>query len=218
MPRTVRVPEALKGSPFTLADGLANGLTRRSLQGRAYRCLAQGVYLPADVALGPSVWLAAAALVMPAGSAVSGRWAAWAWGVDLLPAEAREVEITVPRRCRVTSRPGLVVAHGLLSATDIVTVNGVRVTSEVRTAFDLARRGPRDDAVVALDAMGVRAVDQPRWLTAIHRGAPGMARCPVGQHLSRPCREQGRVTHGDQVATRIVRRWVAAPPGQRVRL
>ncbi len=153
MPRSVRVPEALKDRPFTPTQARAHGVSRRSLQGRAYRRLGQRIYLPADVEICPAVRLAAAALVMPADSAVSGLWAAHAWGVDLLSAAEADVEVTVPRECRVESHPGLVVAHALLPAADVVVVDGLRVTSQWRTAFDLARRGPRDEAVIALDAM-----------------------------------------------------------------
>lgn len=153
MPRKVRVPDALKGSPFTLAHARANGVSRRSLQKRSYRRLAQGIYLPADVELGPSVWLAAAALLMPTGSAVSGLWAAWAWGVDLLPGGPRAVEITIPRGRSVIRPSGIRVRKALLPPSDVVTLDGLRVTSEMRTAFDLARHGSRDDAVIALDAL-----------------------------------------------------------------
>jgi len=153
MPRIVEVPDALKGSPFTLAQAAANGVSRRSLQGRAYRRLSHGFYLSADVDPGPSIWLAAAALRMPAGSAVSGLWAAWAWGVDLLPADAQDVEITLPRGRTLRRGSGIRARRALLPPVDVVGVDGLAVTSESRTAFDLARRGPREDAVIALDAM-----------------------------------------------------------------
>lgn len=153
MPRRVVVPDQLKDGPFTLALARANGVSRRSLQGCAYRRLAQGIYVFAGVELDRAAWIAAASLALPPGSAVSGPWAAWVWGVELLPPTARDVEITVPRSSRVDSRPGVTVRRALLPTTEVVVVNGVRVTSELRTAFDLARRGPRDDAVIALDAM-----------------------------------------------------------------
>lgn len=153
MRRPVGVPEALKGSPFTLAQAKANGVSRRSLQGRAYRRIGSGIYLPADVDLCPSVWLAAAALRMPSGSAVSGLWAARAWGVDLLPTDARAVEITLPRGRPLMRGPGIGARRAKLLPVDVVFLDGIAVTSEMRTAFDLARRGPRENAVIALDAM-----------------------------------------------------------------
>jgi len=153
MPRRVVVPDQLKCGPFTLAQARLNGVSRRSLQGRAYRRLTQGIYVFAGVELDRAAWIAAASLRLPPGSAVSGLWAAWLWGVELLPPAARDVEITVPRASRVDSSPRVTVRRALLPMTEIVVVNCVRVTDELRTAFDLARRGPRDDAVIALDAM-----------------------------------------------------------------
>lgn len=177
MPRKVAVPEELKGGPFTLAQARACGVSRRSLQGRAYRRLAQGIYMAADVEWGPTARIAAATLGMPAGSALSGLWAVQVWGVDLLPAAERDVEITVPRSNRADSHEGVKVRRALLPTSDIVIVNGVRVTCELRTAFDLARRGPRDDAVVALDAMlYARLISRAGLLRYVegHRGWRGV--------------------------------------------
>jgi len=131
----------------------------------------------AGVELDRAAWIAAASLWLPAGSAVSGLWAAFVWGLDLLPPTARDVEVTVPRSSRVDSRPGVTVRRALLPKTEVVVVNGVRVTSELRTAFDLARRGPRDDAVVALDAMRyarlISHTGLQRYIEA-HRGWRGI--------------------------------------------
>lgn len=90
---------------------------------------------------------------MPVESAVSGLWAAWPWGVDLLPANSRDVEITLPRGRTLRRGMGIQARRASLSPADVVVLDGLAVTSEVRTAFDLARRGLRVDAVIALDAM-----------------------------------------------------------------
>lgn len=177
MSRTASVPDRLRSGPFTLAQARDSGVSRRSLQGRAYRRLSYGIYVAAGVELDREVWIAAATLGLPAGSAVSGLWAAWVWGVDLLPPTERDVEITVPRSSRVDSRPGVVVRRALLPMTEIVFVDGVQVTDELRTAFDLARHGRRDDAVVALDAMRyarlISRTGLQRYIAA-HRGWRGV--------------------------------------------
>lgn len=153
MPRLVRIPAALAESPFTLAQARDNGVSRRSLQGRVYRRLGQGIYVRSGVEVCPPLWLAVAGLRMPPCSAISGLWAARLWGVDLLPADACDVEITIPRGrpllrgCEIRTRRALLPPH------DVVILEGLAVTSELRTAFDLARRGARDEAVIALDAM-----------------------------------------------------------------
>ncbi|MDQ3732541.1 MAG: DUF559 domain-containing protein, partial [Actinomycetota bacterium] len=153
MPRSVRIPDALTGHPFTLAQARATGVSRRSLQGLAYRRLGWGVYVPTDVSCCPEVWLAAARLRMPPDSAISGLWAARIWGVDLLRPDETDVEVTRPRGTPMIRGGNIRTRRALMPPTDVALVNGFPVTSEYRTAFDLARRGPRDDAVIALDAM-----------------------------------------------------------------
>lgn len=82
------------------------------------------------------------------------------WGVDLLPAGERDVEITVPREPPVLRHSGVHARRALLPPSDTVIMDGMRVTSELRTALDLARRGPRDDAVIAAAAHLALAADR----------------------------------------------------------
>lgn len=51
------------------------------------------------------------------------------------------------------NQPGIAVRHSELGSGDIVSRMGIRATSPVRTGFDVARRGPLGDAVVAVDAL-----------------------------------------------------------------
>lgn len=141
MPRSATVHRALRSAPFTLAQARAVGVSRRSLQGPAYRRLAQGIYLSADVPVDSRVWLAAAALRLPAGAAISGLWAARAWGVELIPDGARDVDVTLPRGRAMLRGAGMRIHRAQLAPHDVVIIDGVvvdgaridglRVTSEL---------------------------------------------------------------------------------------
>ncbi|MBO0683460.1 MAG: DUF559 domain-containing protein [Candidatus Dormibacteraeota bacterium] len=94
----------------------------------------------------------AVALILPSGAAISGASAACALGADLAGTDT-PVEVSVPPHKRMSARRGISVHYGELAAGDIVQRAGIAVTSAVRTAFDLARRGPLVEAVVGLDAL-----------------------------------------------------------------
>jgi hypothetical protein len=88
---------------------------------------------------------------------VARRTAAWLHGLDVLdhrgfPATPRIETVTRERGKRSDNR--LMVAHVAddLLDSDIAEVDGLMVTTPLRTACDLARFAPRTDALVAMDA------------------------------------------------------------------
>lgn len=109
------------------------------------------VYAVSDLPDTPELRARAAALLLPAGAAVSGGSAAYLLGLDVGPVGG-PLEVTVPRESTITCQPGLAVRRALLPAGDVTEVAGVPVTSPLRTAFDLGRRPGLVQAVVALDA------------------------------------------------------------------
>jgi hypothetical protein len=92
------------------------------------------------------------ALLLPEDAAIAGLSAACLWGVDLLPPDA-PVEVAMPPDRRIRRHPRITVIRSPLPVDDVVGFGGVPVTTPVRTAFDLGRRPPRVDAVVAVDAL-----------------------------------------------------------------
>lgn len=77
---------------------------------------------------------------------------------------------------------------------EVTTVAGIRVTTSARTAFDLARHRPRDEAVARLDAlMNARpfALQDVVLLAKCHRGVRGLRRLLfVDAGLPRPTTTQ----------------------------
>jgi len=127
-------------------------ITRSQLKGGMWQRLFKDVYVHQAVALTHRVQCQATALVLPPGAAVSGASAAHLLGADVLKPGAR-VEVTVPREMRMPDWPDVATRYSELQPTDLVEVGGIPATTPVRTAFDLARRIPLDEAVVGVDAL-----------------------------------------------------------------
>ena len=128
------------------------GLSRRRLQ----RLLAEGELRPlaGDVV---TVWpepgpdeAARAATVGLRGTA-SHTSAARAWGIELVQRDS-PVEVTVGRDRSRASWPAAVVHRRDLAPEDVVLVDGLRLTTPLRTVLDLARSLPLEQAVAAADS------------------------------------------------------------------
>jgi very-short-patch-repair endonuclease len=88
--------------------------------------------------------------------------------------------VTVPHRGQ-RSPAGLIVNRGHLLPGEITQVNGLKVTSPVRTAYDLARRGDLVERVVAVDRLANVHRFNPDLLLhfcARNRGARGNGLVP----------------------------------------
>jgi len=94
----------------------------------------------AGVAITHTVRCRAVELILPKGAAISGGSAAFLYGADILEPDA-PVEVTLPPRVWMKKQPGIAVRHSELGLGDVVSRIGIRATSPVRTAFDVARRG-----------------------------------------------------------------------------
>ena len=74
-------------------------------------------------------------------------------GVDAAPEGARSIELVVgPRHVR-RARPGLALRQDVLGEHEVECVDGVAVTSPIRTAVDLASRAGHVEGVIAVDAL-----------------------------------------------------------------
>jgi hypothetical protein len=143
---------AVSTGPFRGDEALAGGLvTRNQLYGPRFRRLFPGVFVPAELVVDFGVRTRAAyLLVKDRGGVLAGYSAALLLGADCGPADApAEVVVTSDAR----AHPGLLVHRDSLPSDEIVVVAGHRVTTPVRTAWDLARRLPLVEAVVSVDAL-----------------------------------------------------------------
>lgn len=150
-------PVAFRGST-AVAAGL---VTWAVLHGPRFRRLHPDTYVvngpqPPDLALRSQ----AALRYVDGRGVLAGYSAAELLGASCAPADA-PVELVVPHRGQRPS-PGLRIRRERLRTEEVGEVGGLPVTTPLRTAFDLARRGELVDRVVAVDA-----------LSNTHRFAPG---------------------------------------------
>jgi hypothetical protein len=153
--------ESFGDQPFTTAMARECGIDHkrldRGLRDREVRRLLRGVYVRADIDASPSVLGQAAALVVPPGSVLVDRTAAWVLGVDCL--DYRELDVVPPvescalRGVRATDRPECRGGSRDLLPSDWLVIGGVRVTTPIRTAMDLGCSLHRRRALAAMDAL-----------------------------------------------------------------
>ncbi|WP_089155241.1 DUF559 domain-containing protein [Micromonospora sp. NBS 11-29] len=182
------VPRRLSALPFRGSRAVDQGLlTWEMLRGPTWVRLLPDVYVHRDAhrADDHRMWCEAVALRLPAGAAVAGRSAAWLFGVDLLAPHIPQaghvpqaaVSVLLPAAARLRPHPRLLVVRSPLPERDRTCFGGLPVTTPLRTAFDLGRRGSRTEALVAVEALlRRRSVTLPalRDYAATRSGWPGV--------------------------------------------
>ncbi len=135
----------------------AGRLTKNHLRSTAWQRLFRDVYVCACVQVTHRVRATAASWKVLPGAVVTGRSAAVLWGVDAAAA-GDDVHLTVPPGGNVSTVRGVCVHRRGLAPDAVAIDRGVRVTTPLRTALDLARDLPRDEAVITLDQLATRRV------------------------------------------------------------
>ena len=180
---------ALRRRVFRGSVALEQGLlTRGELRTKAWRRLRPDVYCDATLSLTHRLQAKGVALVAPPEAVFAGLTAAVLWGAGDLAGADDPVELVLPAGVRWHPARG-VVARTATVAGDVVTDGDLRWTSRTRTALDLIRRGPLDDAVVLLDQLVQADVVE---LAAIRIAAAALPRC----RGSRQAREAARLADG----------------------
>jgi very-short-patch-repair endonuclease len=141
----------LRGTLFRGSEEVRRGrLTRAQLRSSAWRRLFPDVYACSSLAITHHRRARAVGRLLLPGAVLSGRSAAVLWGVPLAgPDDAVECTLGAGRRAGTVQ--GVRVTRRRLPDEDVVRRDGVLVTSPLRTALDLARIEPADEAVVCLD-------------------------------------------------------------------
>ncbi|MGF1664299.1 MAG: endonuclease domain-containing protein [Kineosporiaceae bacterium] len=128
-------------------------LTSGQLETGGWRRLYRDVYADPTVSVDHRLLCRGAALLLPSGSAVSGRSAAHLLGCGAAVGHPDHVEATVPTRAAGRTRDGLVLRRQPLAGHEVVTCGGLTVTGPLRTAWDVASRHPPVVSVPVLDEM-----------------------------------------------------------------
>jgi hypothetical protein len=168
-----RIPPSLLGRPFTFGEATRQGLSATALRASPWRHVLHGVWVHQSVPDSRELRLAAVRLVMPARASACGLTAAWIYGADVRREGDLDVYISCPKGARIRSREGLRVCQETLDESDITSIDGVRVTTALRTAFDCARWLKGVERVVVVDALAhaqLVAVEEIRaYISGKHR-------------------------------------------------
>ena len=181
-------------TPFTLHSALGEGVRRPWLvelcRVGLLRNPIKGVYLASHIPDDTSSRLESLRLVTPADAVVVDRHAGWAQGANmlLLPNEhinALPISMYLPNgRGRLRNKLSES-GERTFAERDLTVVNGVRMTTPLRTALDLGRQRWPEPALTALDALHrlgdftleelLSEVDRfrgMRWITTLRLVAP----------------------------------------------
>ncbi|CCG04722.1 hypothetical protein [Blastococcus saxobsidens] len=151
MTRTPVRPAQLRGTIFRGSEQVARGrLTRAQLRSSAWTRLFPDVYACASLPVTHHRRARAVARLLLPGAVLSGRSAAVLWDVDAAERDD-PVECTLAPARRCGAVRGVHVTRRHLADDEVVQRHGVLVTTPMRTALDLARIQPPDEAVVHLD-------------------------------------------------------------------
>lgn len=168
-------------TPFTWPQARAQGMPRHrlneGLRNLQVRRILRNVYVRSDIPDSTELRLAGAALVISPQSVACDRTAAWLHGVDVL--DYRELDVLPPletyvlRGNRATRRPECNGGQRDLRPEDICVIDGVAVTTPLRTCLDLGCKLSRRAAFAAMVAFmrqhGVTRADMYRVLPRYFR-------------------------------------------------
>jgi hypothetical protein len=173
------------GEPFFGSKALAAGtLTRHALRTR-FVALHDDVYVDKDTEITPVVRAKAAWLRSRGHGILAGFSASALHGAKWIDANRPATIIDSNRR----RTPGITVWADAIEDDEICFVDGIRVTTPLRTAVDFARRYPVDSAVVAIDALArATRLKQTDIDIALHRyrGRPGIKKARAAIELVDP--------------------------------
>lgn len=180
--------------PFTRRDALEAGISRRVLD----RLLTDGlirrpvknVYVGTHVADSPALRAACLRLVVPDDCVVVDRHAGWLHGAPMVLAPGEHLGLRPLSIFRPSGHGRLrnsLAASGErnLTRTDVMEIDGIAVTTPIRTAWDLGRVRWTDEAIAGLDSMlrlgafsreeflaGIERFRGMRWVTTLRAIGP----------------------------------------------
>lgn len=154
MPRTPHRPEPLAFRVFRRDEAIRSGIiTPEELRSSAWIRKRYNVYADARLEDDHTLSCRAAAAILPSGTAIAGRSAAYLLGVQHAANSASDVELYPRVETRLGHRDGIRVHTGILQPPDLIIASGLTCTSGARTAWDVARWLRAVDAVPIIDTL-----------------------------------------------------------------
>lgn len=145
--------------PFTLAGAGRLGIRRHrvylAVRDGVLRRVLRGVFVREDIPDSVQVRAQAASLVVGPSAVITDRTAAWIHGIDVFTYGEHDllppIESCVLRWSSRSRREGVDGRTRDLADEDVMIIEGIRVTTPLRTALDLGCHLHRKDALAALD-------------------------------------------------------------------
>ncbi|NLF03980.1 MAG: hypothetical protein GX593_03065, partial [Actinomycetales bacterium] len=204
------------------------GISRRELDSDEFVRVRRGVYLGAGVdTSSPEVRTRIAAEIAGARGCLGGWAAARVYEEEVLrhlpdraalhvfdgrvpwPEGVGQLEpllLCLDPQAKLTASPGIEPLRSRLEPEDAVVVDGLRLTSPVRTAFDLARKRTLWGGVIAVDRLvhlGIVGLDEFQEYVGRHRGKHGVRQATKVAALA-----NGRAESPPETVTRLL--WLEA--------
>ncbi len=174
---TARVPAALRDRPFTAEQAAAAGVSRSALRSSVWRKLLRNVWVHCEVPDSRELRLAAIKLVLGPYAFICGPTAAWVYGIDVQDPRGALIWVGYRGPTRPRQRAGTTVQQVGARDEELVVVDGVAMTTPLRTAFDCARWLSVIEGVVVADALAhmnaIRLADLAE-LISTNRGGRGI--------------------------------------------
>jgi putative AbiEi antitoxin of type IV toxin-antitoxin system len=164
--------------PFTTKQAQAEGVTLKQLtwlvRNGYLRRPIKGVFLAAQAGDSTHLRCQALSLVVPQDCVVCDRHAGWLLGAEMVLAPNEHLALRPISVFRPAGfgrlRNGLADSgERNLKDSEIIELDGLRVTTPIRTAWDLGRVRWTDQAIAGIDAMLALGVDKSEFLDGIER-------------------------------------------------
>ncbi len=159
-----RVPDRLRGQIFRGSDAVAEGLISASRLRREYTRILHGIYAPPGIRVDHGIRTLAALLLMPSTTVLTAHSAAWWYGVPHAEPLDPVMLILAPEIPAKGVR-GIRLHVCELAEAEINLVNGLRLASPLRCAWDAATLTAPRNALATVDGLLRRGVvTQPQLL------------------------------------------------------
>ena len=175
--RSAFVPDELRNRPFTALTAAEYGVTRSGLRGSQWRNLTQGVWAHVDLPDTMANRLAAVRLVLPEGAFICGPTSSWVYGTDVQDRRGGNVWYGCQTGRGLRARAGCVFREITVAADDLQCLDGVWITTPLRTAFDCGRWLSLVEGTVVADALahdGAFTAAELAEYTRTHRALRGV--------------------------------------------
>jgi Protein of unknown function (DUF559) len=164
-------------------------VSRSALRSAPWRNVFRDVWVHDDVPDSPKLRFAAVKLVLPVGAFVCGLTAAWLYGIDVQDRRQGLIWYGCRTGRKLRTRPGCLCREITIEDADLQFIDGIYVTTPLRTVFDCGRWLSLVEAVVVADALMHAELVSPAQLalyTTSHRRLRGVRQIDRVIELAEP--------------------------------